>query len=219
MSWHRHRSRWLCYLALGCLVLVASLMAIAVTRNALLRSAGRLLAVQDGVPHADIIVISIDADGAGVLEAADLVHGGTATRVAVFPDPPAATDLELARRGAPYHDAAVMATLQLHALGVSTVDLIPFIVNGTTDEGVVLERWCAARGFRTVLFISTSDHSRRSRRMLERAMRNSGTRVIVHYSRYSNFDPDNWWRTRNGIRIELIEGQKLLADVLRHPFS
>jgi hypothetical protein len=219
MRWRRQRGRWLLCVALGCLALVVSLMAIAATRSALLRAAGRLLAVQDGVAHADVIVISIDADGAGVLEAADLVQGGIATRVAVFPDPPAATDLELARRGAPYHDAAVMATLQLHALGVSTVDLIPFIVNGTTDEGVVLKRWCTARGFRTVLFISTSDHSRRSRRMLDRAMRNSGTRVVVHYSHYSNFDPDNWWRTRDGIRIELIEGQKLLADVLSHPLS
>jgi hypothetical protein len=178
-----------------------------------------MLVADERPTHADVIVISVDADGAGVLEAADLVHAGVAKRVAVFPDPPDAVDREYLRRGLPYHDAAAASTRELHAMGVLSVEVIPWAVTGTTDEGGVLKQWCAAEGLRSVLFVSTADHSRRSRRMLQRYLRNSGTHVMVHYSRYSEFDPNSWWRTRNGVRMEVFEGQKLLVDLLRHPFS
>jgi hypothetical protein len=40
----------------------------------------------------------------------------------------------------------------------------------------------------------------------------------VRYSRYSEFDPDSWWLTRGGQRIQAVESEKLLLDLLRHPF-
>jgi hypothetical protein len=45
------------------------------------------------------------------------------------------------------------------------------------------------------------------------------TRVLVRASRYGEFDPESWWMTRDGVRTELIEMEKLLIDVLRHPLS
>jgi hypothetical protein len=57
----------------------------------------------------DTIVVAVDADGAGILEAADLVHQGIASRVAVFADPPDATDREFLRRGVRYHDEAAFS--------------------------------------------------------------------------------------------------------------
>ena len=30
-------------------------------------------------------------------------------------------------------------------------------------------------------------------------------RVTVHAARYSSFDPDRWWETRGGVRIEIVE--------------
>jgi hypothetical protein len=38
-------------------------------------------------------------------------------------------------------------------------------------------------------------------------------------ARYSDFDPDRWWGSRGGIRIEIEELEKLLLDVVRHPIS
>jgi hypothetical protein len=43
------------------------------------------------------------------------------------------------------------------------------------------------------------------------------TRRGVPY--YSEFDPDRWWQTRDGARIGLVELQKLLLDLARHPIS
>lgn len=215
----RSAPRWLWRAFLAGTVLLALLLALPATREALLRAAGAALVAQDPLAPADVIVVSIDADGEGVLAAADLMHAGWAKRVALFPDPPDRTDREFLRRGLPYSNRATIATVQLRALGVTSVELIPASVNGTTAEGAVLRRWCTAQGLHHIIFVSTADHSRRARRMLARSLRDSGTAVSVRYSAYSEFDPENWWRTRRGVRIEIVEAQKLLVDAVLHPFS
>jgi hypothetical protein len=53
--------------------------------------------------------------------------------------------------------------------------------------------------------------------VLRRSMRGRGTRVMVRAARFSEYDPDRWWQTRSGIRIQIGETQKLLLDLLRHP--
>jgi hypothetical protein len=167
---------------------------------------------------ADIIVVTSDADGAGVLEAADLVQAGVAPRVAVFADPPdPIVDREFLRRGVPYEDLGARSVRQLEALGVRRIEQIPRAVAGTEDEGRVLPPWCDEHRFRSVIVVSTSDHSRRLRRVLGRSMRGHPTRVSVRPARYSQFDPGGWWHTRGGTRIAVVELEKLLLDVVRHP--
>ena len=36
-------------------------------------------------------------------------------------------------------------------------------------------------------------------------MKGHSTRITVQPSRYSGFDPDRWWKTRTGVRIEIVE--------------
>ena len=200
-------------------LLGAASIGISASRRPILRAAGWALVVKDPVETADVIVLASDADGAGVLEAADLLHSGVAKRVAVFADPPDTVDREFIRRGIPYEDAAAIAVRQLRALGVDTIDHIPRSVAGTEDEGRVLPAWCDQHGFRSVLVVSNSDHSRRLRRVLRRSMNGHRTRVTVRSARYSVFDPDRWWESHDGIRTEVEELEKLLLDVVRHPIS
>lgn len=187
-------------------------------RTPVLRAAGRMLVISNApVQPADIIVIAVDADGAGVLEAADLVHAGVATRVAVFADPPDSMDRELVRRGIPYEDHAARSIQQLKALGVEAIEQIPIAVAGTEDEGRVLPDWCDKRGFGSIVVVSLSDHSRRLRRVLHRSMKGRQTKVTVRPARYSAFNADRWWATRDGIRSGIVEFEKLILDLLRHP--
>jgi hypothetical protein len=212
------RRRWL-FVLYGVLIAGMIIGAVPAIRTATLRSAGWALVVNDAVQPADIIVITADSDGAGTLEAADLVHKGIAARVAVFEDPPDAIDQEFLRRGLPYHNATTQFTDDLQRLGVRTIERIPRSVSGTDDEGRVLPAWFAQRGFRSVIVVCTSDHSRRVRRVLDRAMKDRGTRVTIRYSRYSRFDPDWWWQTRDGTRTAIVELEKLALDMVRHPIS
>jgi hypothetical protein len=174
--------------------------------------------VNEPVASADIIVLTLDSGGAGALEAADLVQSGVSKRVAVFMDPPSGEDHEFIRRGLPYEDASATQIRQLRSLGVTDVVQISR-VDGTEGEGRVLPTWCDEHQLRSIVFVATKDHSRRSRRVLDRVMKGHPTRVTVQPARYSSFDPDRWWETRGGVRTEIFELQKLLLDVVLHPMS
>jgi hypothetical protein len=212
------QTRW------GAMLIVVALAATIIlaapsVREPVLRAAGRLLVVNEPVASADIIVIATDSGGAGALQAADLVHGGIATRVAVFTDPPSGEDLEFIRRGLPYEDLAAAQIRQLGTLGVTDVVRIPRDEAGSEGEGQVLGPWCDQLEIRSAVFVAARDHSRRIRRVLDRDMKGHPTRIMVQAERYSNFDPDRWWETRIGVRTEIIELQKLVLDVVLHPFS
>jgi hypothetical protein len=206
-------------LILAALALAAfAILAIPSVREPVLRAAGWALVLDEPVAPADVIVLSIASGGAGALEAADLVHSGVAKRVAVFADPPTGEDYEFIRRGLPYEDAAARQIRQLRALGVTDIEQISR-VSGTESEGEVLPQWSDEQHLRSIIVVATKDHSRRLRRVLDRGMKGHPTHATVRAARYSNFDPDRWWETRGGVRIEIVELQKLLLDFVLHPLS
>jgi hypothetical protein len=197
----------------------AAIVAVPSVREPILRAAGWALAANEPIAPADIIVVSLSSGGAGVLEAADLVQSGIATRVAIFTEPPSREDHELIRRGLTYEDAGARQIRQLRRLGVTDVVEIRGTDTGTESEGHVLPPWCDQRQLRSIVFVAARDHSRRVRRVFNRVMKGHATRVTVQPARYSSFDPDRWWETRAGIRTEIIELQKLVLDVVLHPMS
>ena len=212
------RPKWPSILVVVALAAFA-LVAVRPVREPLLRAAGWALVVNETVEPADIIVISSDSGGAGTLEAADLVQSGIAMQVAVFADPPSGEDHEFIRRGLPYEDGAARQIRQLRWLGITDVVLIPRTDVGTEADGQVLPPWCDQHQFRSIVFVAARDHSRRLRRVLDRVMKGHPTRVTVRPARYSNFDPDRWWKNRGGVRTEIIELQKLVLEVVLHPMS
>lgn len=195
-----------------------AIFAVGPVRDPVLRSAGWALVISEPVASADIIVLTLDSGGVGALEAADLVHIGASQRVAVFEDPPSGEDFEFIRRGLPYEDAGARQVRELKELGVKDIVRISK-VDGTESEGRVLPAWSDDNHFRSIIVVATRDHSRRLRRVLDRSMKGHPTRVTVQPSRYSSFDPDRWWKTRGGVRTEIVELQKLLLDVVLHPTS
>jgi uncharacterized SAM-binding protein YcdF (DUF218 family) len=211
--------RWRTTSGVGAMMLViGALTALPGARAAMLGAAGRVLVVNDPIEPADIIVVTVDAGAAGLLEAADLVHGGTATRAALFRAMPNAAEREFQRRLPAFEDAEQLAVRQLRSLGVDAIEYIPASVSGTTDEASAFAEWCRRQGFHSVVVVSTSDHSRRVRRVLRRSMKGQSTKVIVRSARFSLFDADRWWQSRAGARTEVVELEKLLLEFVRHPF-
>ncbi len=212
------RPRWFAVLAAIALLAAASLLVRSV-REPVLRAAGWALVVNEPLAPSDVIVISLDSGGAGALEAADLVQAGVAKRVAVFTDPPTGEDFEFIRRGLPYEDESARQVRQLNSLGISDIVRIPRTEAGTDAEGAILPSWCDQHQFRSIVVVAARDHSRRTRRVLDRTMKGRPTRVIVRAARFSQFDPERWWEMRSGIRTEIVEIQKLVLDVILHPMS
>jgi len=197
----------------------AAIVAVPSIREPVLRAAGWALVVNEPIAPADIIVLSLASGGAGALEAADLVRVGIAPRVAVFADPPSGDDFEFIRRGLPYEDGSARQIRQLRSLGVMNVVQIPLAEAGTAAEAQAFPAWCDQHQFRSVVFVAARDHSRRWRRVLNRLMKGHRTRVMVQPARYSLFEPDRWWETRDGVRTEIIELQKLVLEFVLHPLS
>jgi hypothetical protein len=194
-------------------------VAVPSVRELILRAAGWVLVVNEPIAPADVIIVSLYSDGAGALEAADLVKGGVATRVAVFTDPPSGEDYEFIRRGLPYEDESATQIRQLRELGVTDIVQIPKPDGGTEGESEVLPPWCDQQQVRSIVLVAARDHSRRTRLVLDRIMKGHPTRVTIKPARYSNFDPDRWWKTRDGIRTEIVELQKLILEAVLHPVS
>ena len=214
------RPRWASILVVVVTLAAAAIVAVPSIRESVLRAAGWALVVHEQpIAPADVIVVSLASGGAGAIEAADLMQDGIATRIAVFTDPPSGEDHEFIRRGLPYEDASARQIRQLRWLGVTDVMQIPGTEAGTTDESQVLPPWCDQHQFRSIVFVAARDHSRRWRRVLNRVMKGHPTRVMVQPARYSIFDPDRWWETRDGVRSEIVELQKLVLEVVLHPLS
>src|SRR5262249_39846697 len=151
---------------------------------------------------------------AAAIEAADLVAAGVSERVAILHSPMEPAEAELIRRG--ILDANDSRRLEdvLRALGITAVQAIANPATGTQAESLLLPAWCDRQGFRSIIVVTTTDHSRRLRRAMRRAMRGRAVRVMVRPSRYSLFDPDRWWETRAGLRTEIGELQKLVLDIV-----
>jgi hypothetical protein len=215
LSW---RQRWVSLLIAGALAAIALVATLTSLREPILTAVGQALVVDESNLAADIIVVSLDSDGAGVLEAADLVRGAFSARVAVFLDTPSRADHEFIRRGLPYEDRSARQINQLRSLGVTEVLQIAE-VEGTESGAQVLSRWCEEHRIRSVLFVVAKDHSRRTQRVIDRVTRGHLVRIRVHPSRYSQFDPLRWWQSRKGLRTGIVELEKLLFEILRHPFG
>ena len=214
MSLRGRRSRLIVVIGL---VLAGVLAAALVMRTSMLRAAGRALVVDEAVDSVDAIVVPQWAGAAGVVDAADLVRAGIARRVMLLPEPSRPVEQELARRGVPYVNGSASLVRLFSDLGVTCVEVIPEPAAGTEAEGRVLLDWCDERRLRSIVVVSSPDHSRRLRRVLHRELRNSSTKVIVRSARYAPFNPDDWWKTRDGQRTEIVELEKLVLDVVRHP--
>ena len=211
------RRRWFRIFAV--IVLLGVMVGVPAIRGAILRTAGMALVVDEPVGPADIIVVPLWAGAGGAIDAADLVHAGIAGRVAVLPEPPRQAERELTRRGIAYLDATTNLVQLLRSLGVTHVEVIPDPAAGTSAEAQVLRTWCDRQGLRSIVVVSAPDHSRRVRRALRRAFLGHPATVLVRSARFSIFDPKTWWQSRDGVRIEIVELQKLLLDIARHPFS
>jgi hypothetical protein len=205
--------------ALLIVLCLIAIVAVTPLRVVPLRWAGRALVSVDPLVRADIAIVPEWTGAAGALEVADLIKSGMVGRVGVLGIPVTTEEQEFRRRGVSFEDDADKLMHQMISLGVANPERLPTSAEGTEDEGHELADWCKANPVREMMIISRPDHSRRLRRVLRRSMWQCGANVSVRTPRYSQFDPDHWFETRWGLRIGLVELEKLLLDVVRHPFS
>jgi uncharacterized SAM-binding protein YcdF (DUF218 family) len=207
----RHRQRGGIFLRLLFLLFfLFVLFVLYLARHPLLRLAGGFWVVDDSPAASDAIVILGDDNynGDRAARAAELLKAGWAPRIVAS-----------GRYLRPYASIAELEEHDLIGRGVpaSAIVRLAHRAENTREEAVVVNQLVSSRGWKRILLVTSNYHTRRSLYICERTFP-PGTLLRVVPARDPEYDPDNWWRTRQGVKIFAHEFLGMLVALweMRH---
>ena len=173
-----------------------------------LAALGRQLVVEDPLKAADAIVV---LGGGGP----DRVAGGVALFEAGYAPWFVVTNMPLNTPGI-REDYAELMRREAQWQGVPAERILraPGTVRTTHEEARAVGALCAQRGWQSLIVVSDRFHTRRARRAFQEALAGSGVRVTVRASAFSNWQPDDWWRSMEGLTSTWTEYAKWLLYAL-----
>lgn len=192
------------------LVLAAFLFGLYLFRVPILQACGHFWVSDDAPGPADAIMILGDDNlqGDRASRAAELYRAHWAPRVVASGRPlrPYISIPDLMRRD-----------LEQRGVPESAIVTYPRPVGNTREEAEALRQLAVERGWRHVLVVTSNFHTRRSHFIFARVWPHDyDFRVISAHD--SGFDPDSWWRSREGVKLVFHEalGLVVAAWELRH---
>jgi uncharacterized SAM-binding protein YcdF (DUF218 family) len=192
------------------LFLACFICAIYLVRHPLMRLAGNFWVVDDGPAASDAIVILGDDnyEGDRANRAAEVLRQGWAPRI-----------IASGRYLRPYASIAELEQRDLLERGVpaSAIVLLQHRAENTREEGEAIGQFISARGWKRILVVTSNYHTRRARYILARVLP-AGTVLRVLSAPDVEYDPDGWWRTRQGTKLFFREsaGMAVAMWELRH---
>lgn len=195
---------------LSLLFLIALVSVIYIARHPLLRLAGSFWVVDDAPENSDVIVMLSDdnyqADRAS--RAAELFKAGMAPHV-----------IASGRYLRPYASVAELEQHDLTDRGVPAGAIVRLAHRAadTREEAEAIGRLLSSHGWKRVILVTSDYHTRRARYICERIFP-AGTVLRVAAARDSDYDPEHWWESRDGVKIFLHEfvGMPVAMWELRH---
>lgn len=179
-------------------------------RVPLLRFAGEFWIVDDAPESSDVIIVlsGDNFDAVRAARAAALFRAGLAPRVVATGRAlrSYATTTELMKRDLVDH-------------GVPVAAIIPFThrADDTRGEAIAVSEFVASHGWKKILLVTSNYHTRRAEYFYARTLP-SGTQLRVISAPDTEYDPQSWWRTRDGLKIFFHEAGGYLAALwdMRH---
>lgn len=173
---------------------------------------GAWLVVEDPLQRADAIFVLGGTMFERPLEAMDLYREGWAPRMLLMRQIADEGEVELRRRGISFPREIDVQIDVLTRLGVprAAIDILDE-QNSTKDEANALVIAATANRWQRVIIVTSKQHTRRARMVMNRRLAGTGVVAIVRSSRYDKADVDGWWRHRSTLRFTLFETQRLIA--------
>jgi len=190
--------------------LIVFVTIIYLARYPILRFAGEFWVVDETPQVSDVIVILSDDnyDAARATRAAQLFKSGMAPHI-----------LASGRLLRPYAGIAELMEHDLKAQGVPANAIVPLAHRGrnTREEAIADAQEIALHGWKKVLLVTSNYHTRRADYIFARTLPR-GTELRVISAPDSEYDPNNWWENRTGLRRFLYEiaGYIVCLWELRH---
>jgi len=177
-----------------------------------LRGLGSFLVYEDPLEKADGIMILGGTMYERQLEAVDLYKDGWAPRLFMLREVADWGEVELVKRGIKYLSVVDAQVDVMERLGVPR-DRITILdrANSTAQEAVILRDVAEREKLSKVIIVTSKQHTRRARLVINRRMQEVGARVIVRASRYDRANVDRWWTERSTLRFTLFETQRLFG--------
>ena len=177
---------------------------------------GAWLVVEDPLQKADAIFVLGGTLFERPLEAVDLYHEGWAPRLLLMRQIADDGEVELRRRGVVYQREIDVQVDVLMRLGVprSAITILDE-QDSTKEEADALRTVVVANRWPRVIVVTSKQHTRRARLVMNRRVADTGAQVMVRASRYDKTDVNAWWRQRGTLRFTLFETQRLIAYWLR----
>jgi uncharacterized SAM-binding protein YcdF (DUF218 family) len=179
-------------------------------RRPLMRLAGSFWVVDDTPKASDVIVMLSDDNYQGdrAARAAELFRAGWAPRV-----------IASGRLLRSYAGVAELEEHDLTSHGVPerAIVKLPGADRNTRDECTGIGQFASSRGWKKILLVTSNYHTRRARYICSRLLP-AGTTLLVSAARDTDYDPDGWWKTRQGAKDFFGEAGGMMAAMweLRH---
>ena len=190
---------------------VAALLVLLISLYAFSRL-GSFLVVEDPLVKADAIFVLGGTRFERPLEAVDLYKEGWAPRIFLFRQVKDWGEVELLQRG---FDFPLESDVQADALRRMGVPAEALAVLGekdnTKEEAQEIHDQVTQHQWKSVIVVTSKQHTRRARLVLSRRLRDTGALVTMRSSRYDRTNTAQWWRDRPTLRFTLFESQRLLG--------
>jgi uncharacterized SAM-binding protein YcdF (DUF218 family) len=179
-------------------------------RYPILRLAGNFWVVDEPPRPADAIIVLGDDNylGERAARATEIFKAGWAPRIVAS-----------GRVLRPYAGVAELIEHDLKDRGVPVTAIVRFNHNtgSTREEAAALSEFVVSHGWKRILVVTSNYHTRRSRYIYERTMP-AGTELRLIAAHDSNYDPNGWWRTRDGLKLFFRETLAQIVAVweMRH---
>ena len=209
------KSRKTAWIVLALFIIISILIFF---KNAILTSAGDWLVFERIPDKADLIVCLGGDNIIRGLATADAYKDGLAPMVYIA-RPEFSEDSDLLKvRNIKYPELSDLLYSLLVDLGIPGYSIIrdTTYVNNTLDEAIYVRKEVEKRGFKSIIIVTSPTHSRRSWLIFKKVFEGTDVDIYSMPSRYSNFNPENYWKERKYLKEVLLEYQKLLYYWIRY---
>lgn len=182
------------------------------------RRAGNWLVTEELPDHADAMVLLMGTFPPRVLQAVDLYHDGSAGKIIIVNEYRGPYKM-LTDRGVEVIGTSAQASNALITLGIpsDSITMLPGEAQSTLNEAIVTMDYLSQHPeIRSLIIVSSPSHMRRAKLIFRKAISYSELQVSVFCrpSKYTGFNPDKWWKSKEDIQIVLSEYLKLTSFVL-----
>jgi uncharacterized SAM-binding protein YcdF (DUF218 family) len=187
-------------------------------RVPILKFMGGYLVVEQTLKKADVILCLSGAPIERGLATADLFAKGLASKIIITRGPQPDGLKHLEKMGINYQEPRdlLLNILRRHGAPDNSFILDDRIVTSTFSEATLVKGTIDKEHYKSIIIVTSPFHTRRAWLTFREVLENSKVDLMVYGSPYSDFSPEDWWKSRKYTKKVIIEYQKLLYYTLKY---